>query len=67
MPIATVNPANGETLKTYDALGAEEIERRLAAAEAAFRTHRTTSFAERARLLHRPPACSTRSSRTSAG
>ncbi|MFE1287143.1 NADP-dependent succinic semialdehyde dehydrogenase [Streptomyces sp. NPDC058751] len=53
MPIATVNPANGETLKTYDALGAEEIERRLAAAEATFRTYRTTSFAERARLLHR--------------
>ncbi|MEV8032414.1 NADP-dependent succinic semialdehyde dehydrogenase [Streptomyces sp. NPDC002742] len=53
MPIATVNPANGETLKTYDALGAEEIERRLAAAEATFRTYRTSSFAERARLLHR--------------
>jgi succinate-semialdehyde dehydrogenase/glutarate-semialdehyde dehydrogenase len=53
MAIATVNPANGETLKTYDALGAEEIERRLAAAEAAYHTHRTTSFAERARLLHR--------------
>ncbi|MEU8788346.1 NADP-dependent succinic semialdehyde dehydrogenase [Streptomyces sp. NPDC048643] len=53
MAIATVNPANGETLKTYDALGAEEIERRLAAAEATFRTYRTTSFAERARLMHR--------------
>ncbi|MEU6096856.1 NADP-dependent succinic semialdehyde dehydrogenase [Streptomyces sp. NPDC047079] len=48
MPIATVNPATGETLETYDALGEEEIERRLAAAEAAFRTHRTTTFAERA-------------------
>ncbi|WAU81241.1 NADP-dependent succinic semialdehyde dehydrogenase [Streptomyces sp. Qhu-G9] len=53
MPIATVNPATGETLKTYDALNAEEIEQRLATAEAAFRHHRTTSFAERARLLHR--------------
>ncbi|MFF3615751.1 NADP-dependent succinic semialdehyde dehydrogenase [Streptomyces sp. NPDC002580] len=53
MAIATVNPANGETLKTYDALDAEEIERRLATAESAYRTHRTTSFAERARLLHR--------------
>ncbi|MEV5987553.1 NADP-dependent succinic semialdehyde dehydrogenase [Streptomyces sp. NPDC052051] len=48
MPIATVNPATGETLATYDALGAEEIERRLAAADSAFRTHRTTTFAERA-------------------
>ncbi|WP_405546455.1 NADP-dependent succinic semialdehyde dehydrogenase [Streptomyces phaeochromogenes] len=53
MPIATVNPANGETLKTYDALSAEEIEHRLATAEAAFHTHRTTSFPERAQLLHR--------------
>jgi len=53
MPIATVNPATGETLKTYEAMGAEEIERRLKAAETAFRTYRTTSFAERARLLHR--------------
>ncbi|WP_327360446.1 NADP-dependent succinic semialdehyde dehydrogenase [Streptomyces sp. NBC_01296] len=53
MPIATVNPANGETLKTFDELGAEEIEQRLAAADSAFRSHRTTAFAERARLLDR--------------
>lgn len=53
MPIATVNPANGETLKTYEAMGAEEIERRLQLAEATFRTYRTTTFAERARLLNR--------------
>ncbi|WP_030664170.1 NADP-dependent succinic semialdehyde dehydrogenase [Streptomyces cellulosae] len=53
MPIATVNPANGETIKTYQAMGEEEIERRLQLAEATFRTYRTTAFAERARLLHR--------------
>ncbi|MFE6363103.1 NADP-dependent succinic semialdehyde dehydrogenase [Streptomyces sp. NPDC057806] len=53
MPIATVNPANGETLKTYEAMGAEEIERRLQLAEATFRTYRTTTFDERARLLNR--------------
>ncbi|WP_329341805.1 NADP-dependent succinic semialdehyde dehydrogenase [Streptomyces sp. NBC_00663] len=53
MPIATVNPANGETLKTYEAMGAEEIERRLQLAEATFRTYRTTPFAERAQLLNR--------------
>ncbi|MFE2584051.1 NADP-dependent succinic semialdehyde dehydrogenase [Streptomyces sp. NPDC059378] len=52
MPIATVNPANGETLKTYEAMGEEEIERRLQLAEATFRTYRTSTFAERARLLH---------------
>jgi succinate-semialdehyde dehydrogenase / glutarate-semialdehyde dehydrogenase len=53
MPIATVNPANGETLKTYQAMGEEEIERRLQLAEATFRTYRTSAFDERARLLHR--------------
>ncbi|MFJ9740700.1 NADP-dependent succinic semialdehyde dehydrogenase [Streptomyces sp. NPDC101166] len=53
MPIATVNPANGETLKTYEAMGEEELERRLQLAEATFRTYRTTAFAERARLLNR--------------
>ncbi|MER6124569.1 NADP-dependent succinic semialdehyde dehydrogenase [Streptomyces sp. NPDC001795] len=53
MPIATVNPATGETLETYDALGAEELERRLAAADTAFRTHRTTTFAERALRMRR--------------
>ncbi|MGP4006820.1 NADP-dependent succinic semialdehyde dehydrogenase [Streptomyces sp. 4N124] len=53
MPIATVNPANGETLKTYEAMGAEELERRLQLAEATFRTYRATGFAERALLLRR--------------
>ncbi|GAB7102675.1 NADP-dependent succinic semialdehyde dehydrogenase [Streptomyces phaeofaciens JCM 4814] len=53
MPIATVNPANGETLRTYEAMGEEELERRLQLAEATFRTYRTTPFAERARLLNR--------------
>lgn len=53
MPIATVNPANGETLRTFDAQGPDEIERRLAAADAAFREYRTTGFGERSRLLNR--------------
>ncbi|MEU7281691.1 NADP-dependent succinic semialdehyde dehydrogenase [Streptomyces sp. NPDC045431] len=53
MPIATVNPATGETLKTFDALDDAGIDRRVAAAEAAFRDYRTTSFADRARLLRR--------------
>jgi succinate-semialdehyde dehydrogenase / glutarate-semialdehyde dehydrogenase len=51
MPIATVNPANGETLKTYEAMGEEEIERRLQLAEATFRTYRATRFVDRGRLL----------------
>lgn len=53
MPIATVNPANGETLETFEAMDEDELERRLELAEAAFRTYRTSTFAERARLLHR--------------
>jgi succinate-semialdehyde dehydrogenase/glutarate-semialdehyde dehydrogenase len=53
MPIATVNPANGETLKTYEPMGEEELERRLQLAAATFRTYRTTTFADRARLMNR--------------
>ncbi|MFF4096195.1 NADP-dependent succinic semialdehyde dehydrogenase [Streptomyces sp. NPDC001834] len=51
MPIATVNPANGRTLRTFEALGEAEIEQRLAAAHAAFGHWRTTDFEERAQLL----------------
>ncbi|WP_030340035.1 NADP-dependent succinic semialdehyde dehydrogenase [Streptomyces sp. NRRL S-1022] len=53
MPIATVNPANGETLKTYEPMDEDELERRLELAEATFRTYRATSFADRARLLNK--------------
>ncbi|WP_395297356.1 NADP-dependent succinic semialdehyde dehydrogenase [Kitasatospora hibisci] len=53
MPIASVNPATGETLETFEELDAAGIEQRLARAEAAFRTYRTTSFAHRAQLLRR--------------
>ncbi|MFI8003224.1 NADP-dependent succinic semialdehyde dehydrogenase [Streptomyces sp. NPDC086010] len=53
MPIATVDPASGETLRTFDALDERETERRLEAAHRAFRRYRTTGFAERARLMNR--------------
>ncbi|WP_255946241.1 NADP-dependent succinic semialdehyde dehydrogenase [Streptomyces odontomachi] len=53
MPIATVNPATGETLKTYEALGPEEIEQRLASADTAFAAYRNTTFGDRAILLGR--------------
>ncbi len=53
MPIATVNPATGETLETFEPIAPAEIERRLAAAHAAYGHHRTTGFGERSRLLHR--------------
>ncbi|MGW7550516.1 NADP-dependent succinic semialdehyde dehydrogenase [Streptomyces rimosus] len=51
MAIATVNPATGETLQTFDALDADGIEERLARAAEAFRGYRTTSFEERGELL----------------
>ncbi|MFG2138076.1 NADP-dependent succinic semialdehyde dehydrogenase [Streptomyces sp. NPDC048650] len=51
MAIATVNPATGETLKTFDALNPGEIEDRLVRAERAYQGHRTTSFAYRRELL----------------
>ncbi len=53
MPIATIDPATGETLETFEALPGDEVQRRLAAAESAYAHHRTTGFAERARLLDR--------------
>ncbi|WP_031517516.1 NADP-dependent succinic semialdehyde dehydrogenase [Streptomyces sp. NRRL F-5123] len=51
MPIATVNPATGETVRTFDALDADGVEQRIAAAYDTFREWRTTSFAHRAALL----------------
>jgi succinate-semialdehyde dehydrogenase/glutarate-semialdehyde dehydrogenase len=46
--IATINPATGETLKTYAELSEAEVQRCLAAAVAAYASYRLTSFAERA-------------------
>ena len=53
MAIATVNPATGETLKTFDELTGEEIELRLARAHETFARYRLTSFEQRAGWLHR--------------
>src|SRR3712207_6723191 len=48
MAIATVNPATGQTLKTFDALSSAELDERLGRAAAAYRSSRRTTFAERA-------------------
>ncbi|MEU8670401.1 NADP-dependent succinic semialdehyde dehydrogenase [Streptomyces anulatus] len=53
MPIATVNPANGELIRSFDALGEEETTRRIAAAAETFRQYRTTPFEQRAAWLNR--------------
>ena len=47
MPIASINPATGETIKTFEPLDASQIEEKLARASNVFRTYRTTSFSER--------------------
>ncbi len=49
--IASINPANGETLRTFDALTESEIEERLARSAARYQAYRRTSLAERAGWL----------------
>ena len=51
MPIATVNPATGETIQTFQPLSAAEIEQKLELAVTAFQAERKTPFAERARRM----------------
>src|ERR1017187_6995902 len=51
MPIATINSATGETLKTFELYDEAEIERRLALADSAFRSYRRTSFDDGAKLV----------------
>ena len=51
MPIATIDPATGQTLRTFDPLTAAHLEAKLQCAADAYRRHRRTSFAERTRLM----------------
>ncbi|HYJ06719.1 MAG TPA: NAD-dependent succinate-semialdehyde dehydrogenase [Chthoniobacterales bacterium] len=51
MPIASVNPTTGETLKDFAVLDTREIEEKVARAAGAFETHRRLSFAQRAERL----------------
>ncbi|HEX5871244.1 MAG TPA: aldehyde dehydrogenase family protein, partial [Longimicrobium sp.] len=53
MPIATINPATGETLQTFEALTAAQVDDRLQRAADAFARHRTTSLDERAEKMRR--------------
>lgn len=52
MAIASINPATGETFATFQPLSAEELEQKLRMAQCAFREHRRSSYAERARALN---------------
>jgi succinate-semialdehyde dehydrogenase/glutarate-semialdehyde dehydrogenase len=51
MPIATINPATGEVIKTFPALSEAEIEKKLQLAVSTFQAGRTTPFATRAQRM----------------
>jgi succinate-semialdehyde dehydrogenase/glutarate-semialdehyde dehydrogenase len=51
MAIATINPATGDVVQTFQALTTEQIESKLQLAVSAFRTERKTPFAERAKRM----------------
>ncbi|MGA8441552.1 MAG: NAD-dependent succinate-semialdehyde dehydrogenase [Candidatus Sulfotelmatobacter sp.] len=48
MAIATINPATGETLQTFQPLSSAEIEQKIQLAVATFHAQRKTTFSERA-------------------
>jgi succinate-semialdehyde dehydrogenase/glutarate-semialdehyde dehydrogenase len=49
--IASINPATGETLRTFEPLADSQIEDKLARAAATYRTWRSTAFGDRRRML----------------
>ncbi|HKE34356.1 MAG TPA: NAD-dependent succinate-semialdehyde dehydrogenase [Candidatus Acidoferrum sp.] len=51
MAIATVNPATGQVLKTFEALSDAQLEVKLQKAADTSSSYRKTSFAERARMM----------------
>jgi succinate-semialdehyde dehydrogenase/glutarate-semialdehyde dehydrogenase len=53
MTIASINPANGETLKTFQPLGNEEIDQKLQLASKTFKTYRHSTFDYREPLMRR--------------
>ena len=53
MAIASINPATGQVLKTFEALSDSQIDAKLQFASEAFSRHRKVPFAERARMMHK--------------
>jgi len=54
--MTSINPATGETLRTFDTLTERQVAERLARAADAFASYRRTSFDERARWMQRAAA-----------
>src|SRR6266536_2248311 len=53
MPIASINPATGETIKNFESLSESQIDEKLQRAADIFRIYRRTSFAEREQWMTR--------------
>ncbi len=53
MAIASVNPATGEVLKTFEPLTSAQIEAKLSLAAKTFESFRKTTFADRARMMNK--------------
>jgi len=53
MAIASINPATGETLKTFESLSEQQLEEKLQNAAATFRVHSRLGLAERAQRMVR--------------
>jgi succinate-semialdehyde dehydrogenase/glutarate-semialdehyde dehydrogenase len=53
MPIASINPATGEVLQTFESLTAEQLEQKISRAAQTFDDYRRTTFAERAEKMTR--------------
>ena len=53
MPIASINPATSETLKTFEPLNPEQLDEKLQRASETWRSYRRASFADRARMMLR--------------
>ncbi len=53
MTIATVNPATGETLRTFESLTASQLDEKLLLAAQTFPTYRRVPFAQRSQFMQR--------------
>src|SRR5271167_1728808 len=53
MAIATINPANGETVRTFEPISSAEVDAKIQAAFDAFHALRRTSFADRAAKMRK--------------
>jgi len=53
MAIATINPATGQTVKTFDALTDSQVDQKIERATETFHSFRKLSFADRARMMLR--------------